>query len=156
MPTILQIAILALLLVGGCAPSDSEQAVKLAVDRAKSAEAKLATAEAELSDLRKAGLSVTTQADEGARLKSANNVKPKREARDLCWQDYCPCDYGPDYGGADIMICRNLNAGLDVDEGILAGAAGMRDARKALREVRAVNREAEAALKEADKVLNDV
>ena len=52
----------------------------------------------------------------------------------LCWRDYCPCEKSPDYGHADIMLCRNLRAGLAVDDQIMSVGAGSRDARKSLRE----------------------
>lgn len=52
-----------------------------------------------------------------------------------CWADYCPCDSSdPDYGYADIPICRNLKKGVPVDDGVMAGGAASRDARRALRE----------------------
>ncbi len=54
-----------------------------------------------------------------------------------CWADYCPCDKSdPDYGYADITVCRNLEMGVEVDDQIMAAAAAMRDARRSLREHR--------------------
>lgn len=61
--------------------------------------------------------------------------RPNLAAKDQCWMDYCPCDTSdPDYGYADIPICRNLRAGLPVDDQLMAGGAASRDARRALRE----------------------
>lgn len=58
-----------------------------------------------------------------------------QEAVSECWADYCPCDTSdPDYGYADIPICRNLKMGVPVDDGVMAGGAASRDARRALRE----------------------
>lgn len=56
----------------------------------------------------------------------------------MCLLDYCPCDTtDPDYGFADITLCRNLRAGLPVEDGLMAAGAAGRDARKALREHKA-------------------
>ena len=54
---------------------------------------------------------------------------------DMCWADYCPCDTSdPDYGFADIPICRNLKMGVHVDDQMFSVGAASRDARKAIRE----------------------
>ena len=64
--------------------------------------------------------------------------QPVSDSDDRCWMDYCPCDKSdPDYGGADVTICRNLKAGLTVSDDLMSGAAGMRDARRQLREHKA-------------------
>lgn len=56
-------------------------------------------------------------------------------AQDMCWADYCPCDQSdPDYGYADIPICRNLRMGVSVDDQMFSVGAASRDARKAIRE----------------------
>lgn len=56
----------------------------------------------------------------------------------MCLADYCPCDTSdPDYGGADVTICRNLENGVLVENDLFAAAAGMRDARRQLREFNA-------------------
>jgi len=53
---------------------------------------------------------------------------------DQCWADYCPCDTSdPDYGGADVTVCRYLRTGVHIDDELIAGAAGLRDARRQLR-----------------------
>ena len=58
-----------------------------------------------------------------------------QEAVSECWADYCPCDQSdPDYGYADVSICRNLKMGVTVDDDIMAGAAMSRDARRSIRE----------------------
>lgn len=58
-----------------------------------------------------------------------------QEAASECWADYCPCDQSdPDYGFADVSICRNLKMGVAVDDDIMAGAAMSRDARRSIRE----------------------
>ena len=60
---------------------------------------------------------------------------PADELAPRCWQGYCPCDTtDPDYGGADVVVCRNLRGGIPVDAQIFSGAAGLRDARRQLRE----------------------
>jgi hypothetical protein len=55
-------------------------------------------------------------------------------ARSLCWQDYCPCEPGQDGQGMEATLCRNLKAGVPVDDDIMAVAAGMRDARQQIRD----------------------
>ncbi len=61
--------------------------------------------------------------------------RPNLATVDLCWMDYCPCDTNdPDYGGADIPICRNLEAGLTVPDRMMSSGAAARDARRQLRE----------------------
>ena len=60
----------------------------------------------------------------------AKQVRPA--PADLCWQDYCPCD--PPQGGPDQMICRNLKAGIPVEDEMMSIAAGMRDARRQIKE----------------------
>ena len=52
------------------------------------------------------------------------------EPQNLCWQDYRPCD--PPQGGPDAGFCRQLLAGIYVDEELLAAGAMMRDARQQL------------------------
>lgn len=55
--------------------------------------------------------------------------------QDQCWADYCPCDTSdPDYGGADVPLCRSLKMGVAVSDEMVAAAAGLRDARKQIRE----------------------
>jgi hypothetical protein len=57
------------------------------------------------------------------------------KSRGKCWADYCPCDKSdPDYGGADVTICRNLKMGVPVDADMMSAAAGLRDARRQIRE----------------------
>lgn len=64
----------------------------------------------------------------------------QKAARERCWQDYCPCDTSdPDYGGADVTICRNLRGGVEVDDQIMSSGAAMRDSRRSLREFDAKN-----------------
>jgi hypothetical protein len=46
---------------------------------------------------------------------------------DLCWQDYCP--FEPPQGGPDKGICRQLRAGIAVDDQMMSAGAMMRDAR---------------------------
>lgn len=54
-----------------------------------------------------------------------------------CWQDYCPCDTSdPDYGGADVTICRNLKGGIPVEDAMFAVGAAFRDGRRQMREAR--------------------
>ena len=65
----------------------------------------------------------------------ADAADDEHEAVSECWADYCPCDQSdPDYGFADVSICRNLKMGVAVDDDIMAGAAMSRDARRAIRE----------------------
>lgn len=62
-------------------------------------------------------------------------VDREQDPATACWADYCPCDTSdPDYGYADIPICRNLKMGVPVDDGVMVGGAASRDARRALRE----------------------
>lgn len=56
------------------------------------------------------------------------------EPPSLCWQDYCPCEPGQDGQGMEATLCRNLKAGIPVDDEIMALAAGMRDARQQIRD----------------------
>ena len=68
------------------------------------------------------------------------SARPKLAVAARCFVDYCPCDTkDPDYGGADVSICRSLNGGVPVPDDIMAGAASMRDARRMLREDRQNN-----------------
>jgi len=65
---------------------------------------------------------------------------PNLAEPDRCWMDYCPCDTSdPDYGYADIPLCRNLRAGLRVDDGLMSADAAARDARRSLREFKRDN-----------------
>ncbi len=57
------------------------------------------------------------------------------EPPDLCWQDYCPCD--PPQGGPDKGLCRQLRAGLPVDDEVMSIGAMARDARQQLDEFEA-------------------
>lgn len=68
---------------------------------------------------------------------AADSPAPNEE----CWQDYCPCEVGPDYGGPDIAICRNIHGGIPVSDREFSLGAMMRDARKQLRESREENPE---------------
>lgn len=64
-----------------------------------------------------------------------NRAPAKVASQPECWEDYCPCDVSdPDYGGADITVCRNLKMGVTVSNDLIASAASMRDARRAMRE----------------------
>lgn len=61
-----------------------------------------------------------------------------KASRDRCWHDYCPCDTSdPDYGGADVSICRNLKGGVPVEDAVLAAGAAFRDGRRQMREAKA-------------------
>jgi hypothetical protein len=81
---------------------------------------------------------------------STPSSKPKKEAvaevarqpqaeepADLCFQDYCPC--APPQGGPDAGLCRQLRAGLSVEDDVMSAAAMMRDARKQMDEFEAEN-----------------
>lgn len=69
---------------------------------------------------------------------SAPDPTPQPEL--MCWQDYCPCDQSdPDYGGADVPLCRMVKGGVAVSDQMFAGAAAARDARKQLREFKREN-----------------
>lgn len=74
-----------------------------------------------------------TTADDGPMDDLTIENTPKhigREVVSMCWQDYCPCD--PPQGGADKGLCRQLKAGMKVDDEIMAAAAMSRDAREQL------------------------
>ncbi len=73
------------------------------------------------------GVSVISQV-EAKQAKKKGGAKRKAAPKRLCWQDYCPCE--PPQGGPDAGICRAFKAGVHVDEGLLAGAAMMRDGRR--------------------------
>ena len=50
-----------------------------------------------------------------------------------CLGDYCPCDTSdPAYGGADEVLCRNIENGVPVDDEAMASGAALRDARQQL------------------------
>ena len=75
-------------------------------------------------------LSEDPPADEGSTQSEAGT-----DLSSECFGDYCPCDTGdPDYGGADVPLCRSLEQGVPVDDQMMAAAAGLRDARRQLRE----------------------
>lgn len=59
---------------------------------------------------------------------AAPEPRPRPEPVAMCWQDYCPCE--PPQGGPDQGICRQLRAGMHVEDQMMAAAAMMRDARK--------------------------
>jgi hypothetical protein len=60
---------------------------------------------------------------------------PEDRDGEMCWADYCPCDTSdPDYGYADIPICRNLKMGVHVDDKMFSLGAMGRDARRSIRE----------------------
>lgn len=74
-------------------------------------------------------------ADTALEPSDAPSIDSAQEPTASCWADYCPCDESdPDYGFADVPICRNLKMGVAVDDDIMAGAAVSRDARRAIRE----------------------
>lgn len=50
-----------------------------------------------------------------------------------CLGDYCPCDTSdPAYGGADEVLCRDIENGVPVDDEAMASGAALRDARQQL------------------------
>jgi hypothetical protein len=94
----------------------------------------------ELAETKKA-LAEAQRALERAKQSKAKSSPADRDsdrergaARSLCWQDYCPCQPGQDGQGMEATLCRNLKAGVPVDDDIMAVAAGMRDARQQIRD----------------------
>lgn len=63
-----------------------------------------------------------------------SEVATSSSSRNLCWQDYCPCEPGQDGEGMEASLCRNLKADIRVDDDIMAAAAMARDARRQIRE----------------------
>lgn len=127
---------IAALSLAGCEPSAAEKARKdAAFQKAVRVEARRLIDE----ELGEKYLSPPTDRDarqngEPALRREEDNASTGVDEA-FCWDDYCPCDTeDPDYGGADIVVCRNLKMGVQMDAGLIAGAAGMRDARRASRE----------------------
>jgi hypothetical protein len=94
----------------------------------------------ELAETKKA-LAEAQRALERAKQSKAKSSPADRDSdrergapRSLCWQDYCPCEPGQDGQGMEATLCRNLKAGVPVDDDIMAVAAGMRDARQNIRD----------------------
>ncbi len=75
--------------------------------------------------------------------KDTEDMAPSRTAvtaADACWMDYCPCDTkDPDYGWADVSICRNVRGGVPVSDKIMSMGAQARDVRRQSREDREAN-----------------
>ncbi len=129
--------------LAGCSPAPVEAPTVQARDEAVPAEelkairAKLAAAEAKIAK---------AEAKERARIEALSEPDPEVSLVDAdsstCWADYCPCNTSdPDYGDSDITICRNLKMGVPVDDGLFAGAAALREARR-------INREYEERIKD--------
>lgn len=131
------------LLLAGCVPaSDSEKAKA----KAKAEAGALAGAQAEVTDQATPIPGWTPPPPSPTSTPSpkvdevAEAAMPAPDPASLCWMDYCPCDTSdPDYGYADIPLCRNLRAGLRVDDGLMSGGAAARDARRSLREFKRDN-----------------
>lgn len=138
------IAILAACLAGCGSPQSSKEPVtepteepippdEMAQMKAKiaAAEARAAKAEAKEKSL-KAALAEPDPEGQGEAIPAG---MPEDRDGELCWADYCPCDTSdPDYGYADIPICRNLKMGVHVDDKMFSLGAMGRDARRSIRE----------------------
>jgi hypothetical protein len=61
----------------------------------------------------------------------AHASRRSTSSRQLCWQDYCPCD--PVETTTDKWICRNLRGGIDVPADIMALGAMQRDSERSIR-----------------------
>ena len=61
-----------------------------------------------------------------------NREEPVAQAAstERCLRDYCPCE---ESGTVDRMLCRNMRAGLPVDDTLLASGAAQRDLREYMR-----------------------
>lgn len=92
----------------------------------------------ELAETKKALAEAQRQLERSKQSKSTSSPADRDgervAARSLCWQDYCPCEPGQDGQGMEATLCRNLKAGVPVDDDIMAVAAGMRDARQQIRD----------------------
>lgn len=113
-----------------------------AIDRLKAADAGLQAAKAEAAaeaaeTVAKAATSKLANAEpsRGSEGVTAPARLPGDPDPELCWADYCPCDTSdPDYGYADIPICRNLKMGINVEDKMFSLGAMGRDARRSIRE----------------------
>lgn len=56
---------------------------------------------------------------------------------DNCYKDYCPCE--PPQGGADTLLCDQLQEGIPVDIQLMIAGRGGREARRQLEEWEASN-----------------
>ncbi len=57
-------------------------------------------------------------------------------AANRCFDDYCPCE---EDGAPDRVLCRNMKAGLPVDDQMMAAGAAFRDSRRELKRLEAEN-----------------
>lgn len=109
------------------------------VASSQSAPASAAAVPTESEQANQAPVEKTVRTDVDEPEAGLSNAKGEEVGEERCWMDYCPCERGPDFGGADGMICNRLKAGLPVDDELMSGASGMRDARRQLREFEGKN-----------------
>ncbi len=117
----------------GCAPSETAEQRNASVEQAL-ADLNAIRAHADEAE-RRAGVAERRVAAARARPDRPAPVDRPTEPPDLCWQDYCPCE--SPQGGPDQMLCRQLRAGILVDDELLSIGAGMRDARQQLEDFEA-------------------
>lgn len=131
------IGVIALIsMIAACNPSPqatepTQAEIESAVADAQEALAELEAAKQELADTKKQVQQVKKDEVQDV---AAGYDPELTEPQSLCWQDYCPCEPGQDGQGAEATLCRNLKAGIPVDDKIMAAAAGMRDARQQIRD----------------------
>lgn len=123
-------------MIAACNPSpQASQPSQADIDNAvANAQEALAELEATKQELAAAKKQVQQPKKSYTQDRSAEPDPELAEPQSLCWQDYCPCEPGQDGQGAEATLCRNLKAGIPVDDKIMAAAAGMRDARQQLRD----------------------
>lgn len=139
------IALTALLSLMACQQPEEVQADN--TGELQKAQAQVQLLEKENAEL-KAEKSKVQPSAKKAKAKPKNDMDEDYEGDDtamstpshkLCWQDYCPCEPGQDGQGLEASLCRNLKAGIHVDDKIMATAAMSRDARRQLRDFKQQN-----------------
>jgi hypothetical protein len=72
-----------------------------------------------------------------ALLESSEQKQDQPKPIGPCYSGYCPCDTNdPDYGGADIVLCKMIKRGHRPTNQELSAAEASREARRQLREFR--------------------
>lgn len=141
------IALAALLSLTACQQQEQVQADS--IGELQKAQAQIEQLQKENADLKAQKSKVQTPAKK-AKAKPTTDMDEDYEGDDtamstpsqkLCWQDYCPCEPGQDGQGLEASLCRNLKAGIPVDDQIMATAAMSRDARRQLREFKQQNKD---------------
>ena len=133
------IALVGMLSLVGCqqpavVPNDADE-LRAAQTRIEQLEKENADLEAQKQSAQKPSKAAKAEPEtEVAGEYDGDNAVDLAASSNLCWQDYCPCEPGQDGEGMEASLCRNLKAGIHVDDEVMAAAAMARDARRQIRD----------------------